>query len=249
MNTASPAAYGPLLDTVLLRTFLEIVDSGSFAAAAERLALTPSAVSGHMRRLPNSPVTMRRSGRPVTMAETPGHDAETGGHVGPKYANAWRDRGATELWEAQRPEFRDRRRMDNSVSDMGHALQTHPWGRQVSRNQQALRVAWFRELECVTRVRRGFEITPSKSMFGRSWLLAPPSFRGHPQCLIKAAPMDPRHRHDIHRSAHPIGPISIYACQCRVQSLVQAFRVIILIERISGRSYSCWPSRQPLLST
>lgn len=42
---------GPPLDMVLLRTFLEIVDSGSFAAAAERLALTPSAVSGHIRRL------------------------------------------------------------------------------------------------------------------------------------------------------------------------------------------------------
>jgi len=41
----------PPLETALLRTFLEIVDSGSFAAAAERLALTPSAVSGHMRRL------------------------------------------------------------------------------------------------------------------------------------------------------------------------------------------------------
>jgi len=45
------AADGPPLDTVLLRTFLEIVDSGSFATAAERLSLTPSAVSGHMRRL------------------------------------------------------------------------------------------------------------------------------------------------------------------------------------------------------
>ncbi len=42
----SPIADGPLLDTVLLRTFLEIVDSGSFATAAERLALTPSAVTG-----------------------------------------------------------------------------------------------------------------------------------------------------------------------------------------------------------
>lgn len=42
---------GPPLETVLLRTFLEIVDSGSFAMAAEQLALTPSAVSGHMRRL------------------------------------------------------------------------------------------------------------------------------------------------------------------------------------------------------
>lgn len=51
MDTVSPIADGPPLDTVLLRTFLEIVDSGSFAAAAERLALTPSAVSGHIRRL------------------------------------------------------------------------------------------------------------------------------------------------------------------------------------------------------
>ena len=45
------AADGPPLDMLLLRTFLAIVDSGSFAAAAEWLALTPSAVSGHMRRL------------------------------------------------------------------------------------------------------------------------------------------------------------------------------------------------------
>lgn len=50
MNT-STVIDGPPLETVLLRTFLEIVDSGSFAAAAERLALTPSAISGHMRRL------------------------------------------------------------------------------------------------------------------------------------------------------------------------------------------------------
>lgn len=41
----------PPLDTVLLRTFLEVVDTGSFAAAADRLALTPSAISGHIRRL------------------------------------------------------------------------------------------------------------------------------------------------------------------------------------------------------
>lgn len=47
----SPVVDGPPLETVLLRTFLEIVDSGSFVTAAERLALTPSAVSGHMRRL------------------------------------------------------------------------------------------------------------------------------------------------------------------------------------------------------
>ncbi|PAU75553.1 LysR family transcriptional regulator [Halomonas salipaludis] len=39
------------LDIVLLRTFLAVVESGGFAAAAERLALTPSAVSGHIKRL------------------------------------------------------------------------------------------------------------------------------------------------------------------------------------------------------
>lgn len=44
-------ADGVPLDTVLLRTFIEVVDSGSFATAAERLALTPSAVSGHIKRL------------------------------------------------------------------------------------------------------------------------------------------------------------------------------------------------------
>lgn len=50
MNTLS-TDHGTPLDTVLLRTFLEVVDSGSFAAAAERVALTPSAVSGHIKRL------------------------------------------------------------------------------------------------------------------------------------------------------------------------------------------------------
>lgn len=39
------------LDIALLRTFLAVVESGGFAAAAERLALTPSAVSGHVKRL------------------------------------------------------------------------------------------------------------------------------------------------------------------------------------------------------
>lgn len=39
------------LDLTLLRTFLEVVDSNGFAPAAERLALTPSAVSGHIKRL------------------------------------------------------------------------------------------------------------------------------------------------------------------------------------------------------
>jgi len=47
--TAMPE--GPPLDTLLLRTFVAVVDSGSFAAAAEQLALTPSAVSGHIKRL------------------------------------------------------------------------------------------------------------------------------------------------------------------------------------------------------
>jgi DNA-binding transcriptional LysR family regulator len=39
------------LDIVLLRTFLQVVDAGGFALAAEQLAVTPSAVSGHIRRL------------------------------------------------------------------------------------------------------------------------------------------------------------------------------------------------------
>ncbi|HYS63273.1 MAG TPA: LysR substrate-binding domain-containing protein [Paraburkholderia sp.] len=39
------------LDIVLLRTFLEVVDTGGFALAAEQLALTAPAVSGHIKRL------------------------------------------------------------------------------------------------------------------------------------------------------------------------------------------------------
>ncbi|WMD20397.1 LysR family transcriptional regulator [Achromobacter seleniivolatilans] len=42
---------GAVLDLTLLRTFLEVVDSGGFALAADTLALTPSAVSGHIKRL------------------------------------------------------------------------------------------------------------------------------------------------------------------------------------------------------
>lgn len=38
-------------DLILLRTFVEVVELGGFALAADRLALTPSAVSGHIRRL------------------------------------------------------------------------------------------------------------------------------------------------------------------------------------------------------
>jgi DNA-binding transcriptional LysR family regulator len=39
------------LELVLLRTFLEVVDTGGFALAAEQLALTAPAVSGHIKRL------------------------------------------------------------------------------------------------------------------------------------------------------------------------------------------------------
>jgi DNA-binding transcriptional LysR family regulator len=47
-------AASSALDIVLLRTFLQVVDAGGFALAAEQLALTPSAVSGHIRRLEES---------------------------------------------------------------------------------------------------------------------------------------------------------------------------------------------------
>ncbi|AJY28981.1 bacterial regulatory helix-turn-helix, lysR family protein [Burkholderia thailandensis 34] len=50
MNAPSDSA-AMSLDIVLLRTFLEVADSRGFAPAAERLALTPSAVSGHIKRL------------------------------------------------------------------------------------------------------------------------------------------------------------------------------------------------------
>lgn len=39
------------LDTQLLRTFVYVVDEGSFAEAANRLHLTPSAISGQIKRL------------------------------------------------------------------------------------------------------------------------------------------------------------------------------------------------------
>ena len=42
------------LDIVLLRSLLEVVDTGGFALAAHNLALTPSAVSGHIKRLEHS---------------------------------------------------------------------------------------------------------------------------------------------------------------------------------------------------
>ena len=49
MDTPSAPA-GAVLDLTLLRTFLEVVDHGGFALAADALALTPSAVSGHIKR-------------------------------------------------------------------------------------------------------------------------------------------------------------------------------------------------------
>nr|WP_314526703.1 LysR substrate-binding domain-containing protein [uncultured Pseudomonas sp.] len=48
MSLDNPAVS---LDLSLLRTFLTVVDSSSFASAAEMLAITPSAVSGHIKRL------------------------------------------------------------------------------------------------------------------------------------------------------------------------------------------------------
>ncbi len=48
MSLDNPAVS---LDISLLRTFLTVVDSSSFASAAEVLAITPSAVSGHIKRL------------------------------------------------------------------------------------------------------------------------------------------------------------------------------------------------------
>lgn len=52
MQASSPAPGGSAsFDLVLLRTFIEVVELGGFALAADRLALTPSAVSGHIRRL------------------------------------------------------------------------------------------------------------------------------------------------------------------------------------------------------
>ena len=62
---------GPLLETVLLRTFMEVVDSGSFVTAAEHLSLTPSAVSGHIKRLEQIADTtlLLRTTRRLTLTE------------------------------------------------------------------------------------------------------------------------------------------------------------------------------------
>jgi Transcriptional regulator len=67
----SLAPNGPPLDLVLVRTFIEIVDSGSFAAAADQLALTPSAISGHIRRLEQATGTalLARTTRRVALTQ------------------------------------------------------------------------------------------------------------------------------------------------------------------------------------
>lgn len=59
----------PVFDITLLRTFLEVVESGGFGLAAEQLALTPSAVSGHIKRLElaASTVLLRRTTRSLQL--------------------------------------------------------------------------------------------------------------------------------------------------------------------------------------
>lgn len=41
----------PMLDLLLLRSFVAVIDEGSFTRAAQRLHLTQPAISGHLRRL------------------------------------------------------------------------------------------------------------------------------------------------------------------------------------------------------
>ncbi|WP_370542291.1 LysR family transcriptional regulator [Burkholderia cenocepacia] len=59
------------LDIALLRTFLEVVDRRGFAPAAERLALTPSAVSGHIKRLEQAAgtVLLARTTRRIALTQ------------------------------------------------------------------------------------------------------------------------------------------------------------------------------------
>lgn len=54
MDASWHASASPTLDIVLLRSLLEVVDAGGFALAAQNLALTPSAISGHIKRLEQS---------------------------------------------------------------------------------------------------------------------------------------------------------------------------------------------------
>ncbi|WP_454724713.1 MULTISPECIES: LysR family transcriptional regulator [Cupriavidus] len=62
-------ASAATLDIGLLRTFLAVVDCGGFALAAESLSLTPSAISGHIKRLEQSAgaVLLERTTRSFTL--------------------------------------------------------------------------------------------------------------------------------------------------------------------------------------
>ncbi|MEK6357026.1 MAG: LysR substrate-binding domain-containing protein [Burkholderia cenocepacia] len=62
------------LDIALLRTFLEVVDRRGFAPAAQRLALTPSAVSGHIKRLEQAAGTVLLARTTRRIALTPAGD-------------------------------------------------------------------------------------------------------------------------------------------------------------------------------
>ncbi|AIS88948.1 bacterial regulatory helix-turn-helix, lysR family protein [Burkholderia pseudomallei NAU35A-3] len=68
---AAPDSAAMSLDIVLLRTFLEVADRRGFAPAAERLALTPSAVSGHIKRLEQATgaVLLARTTRRVELTQ------------------------------------------------------------------------------------------------------------------------------------------------------------------------------------
>ncbi|MBJ9677492.1 LysR substrate-binding domain-containing protein [Burkholderia gladioli] len=74
MELAVNTAFGPQsasLDIVLLRTFVAVIELGGFAPAAERLALTPSAVSGHIKRLEDSAGTRLLERTTRRVAATP----------------------------------------------------------------------------------------------------------------------------------------------------------------------------------
>ncbi|MFP3757991.1 LysR family transcriptional regulator, partial [Cupriavidus sp. SIMBA_020] len=69
-----PTSPGAVLDLTLLRTFLEVVDHGGFALAADALALTPSAVSGHIKRLEQAAGTVLLARTTRRVALTPAGD-------------------------------------------------------------------------------------------------------------------------------------------------------------------------------
>lgn len=58
-----------MLDPVLLRTFVAVIDEGGFGRAASRLNLTQSAISGHLRRLESQlgADLMQRTTRSMTL--------------------------------------------------------------------------------------------------------------------------------------------------------------------------------------